>query len=153
MRGELATAEQLVAAIAARQHGVVTFAQLLGAGLSKGAIDRRVRSGRLHRVYRGVYAVGHPGLSSEGWWMGAVLACGEGAVLSHRPAAMLWKLLPVSDCDPHVTVAGTNGRSSRDGLILHRSSSLRKGDTTRRVGIPVTTPARTLCRSSTRGGS
>ena len=65
-----------------------------------------MRAGRLHRVHRGVYAVGHPGLSSEGRWMAAVLACGDGAVLSHRSAAELWELLPAAKGDVHVTLPG-----------------------------------------------
>ncbi len=80
----------MIAAIAARQHGVITFEQLLKAGLSQSGISRRVKAGRLHRIHKGVYAVGHRGLSREGWWMAAVLACGQGAVLSHSSAAALW---------------------------------------------------------------
>src|SRR6476620_10387924 len=72
----------VIALVAERQHGVVTHRQLADTGLTRAAISKRARSGRLHRVYRGVYAVGHAGLSREGRWMAAVLACGEGAVLS-----------------------------------------------------------------------
>jgi hypothetical protein len=68
---------------------VVSFAQLLGAGLTPSMIKRRVQAGRLHRIHRGVYAVGNPNLTREGHWMAAVLACGEGAVLSHGSAACL----------------------------------------------------------------
>jgi hypothetical protein len=78
MRQRLATADLVIARIAARQHGVVTFAQLLGAGLSASGIARRVAAGRLHRIHRGVYAVGHAALSSEGRWFAAVATCGGG---------------------------------------------------------------------------
>ena len=78
-----------IARIAARQHGVVRYDQLRWAGLVPSAITRRVRSGRLHRLHRGVYAVGHTDLTREGKWIAAVFACGEGAVLSHESAAHL----------------------------------------------------------------
>jgi very-short-patch-repair endonuclease len=136
--------DRIVAQIAARQHGVVSTEQLLRAGLSRSAITRRLRAGRLHRVYRGVYAVGHPGLSTEGKWMAAVLACGDGAALSHRSAAELWRLLEVADGPVHATVPVAGGRRSRPGLRIHRVPSLTPADTTRRQGIAVTTPARTL---------
>ena len=76
-----------VAALAGRQHGVGSLAQLAGAGLSPRAARHRVRAGRLHRVHPGVFAVGHPVLGPDGRRLAAVLACGRGAVLSHRSAA------------------------------------------------------------------
>jgi hypothetical protein len=79
-----------VAALADAQHGVVSRAQLLQAGLSVQAVDRRVRAQRLRPMHRGVYAVGHRRLTAQGRWMAAVLACGKGAVLSHQIAAALW---------------------------------------------------------------
>jgi very-short-patch-repair endonuclease len=98
----------------------------------------------LHRIHRGVYAVGHRRLSDEGKWMAAVLACGEGAVLSHRSAAVIWRLLPTQPGYAHVTVPGHAGRKQRIGIRVHRSSTLHPAQTTLRFGIPVTTPARTL---------
>src|SRR5687767_4763135 len=89
MRQEGVSADAVIAEIAARQHGVITLGQLNLAGLRGSAVTRRLQSGRIHRVHRGVYAVGHRGLSDEGMWMAAVLACGNGAVLSHRSAAEL----------------------------------------------------------------
>jgi hypothetical protein len=76
--------------------------------------------------------------------MAAVLACGEGAVLSHRSAAMLWRMLEPRRSVPHVTVKNRNGRASRKGLRLHRSSTLPTSETTHQLNIPVTKPARTL---------
>lgn len=144
MRNQLATADAVIARIAARQHGVVALAQLVDAGLTKSSISRRVRAGRLHRVFRGVYAVGHAGLSNEGWWMAAVLACGEGAALSHRSAAELWGMLDPFTRPVHVTVPGPGGRKQRAGIRIHRSTSLTDAVATRRGGIAVTAPARTI---------
>src|SRR3954453_21471501 len=73
-------------------HGVLTAAELLGCSLTHTGIHRRVRAGRLHRLYHGVYAVGHAALSREGHLLAAVKACGPGAVLSHHSAAELWEL-------------------------------------------------------------
>ncbi len=85
-----------VSRIAARQHGVIRVDQLSRAGLSPTMVKRRLRSGRLHRLYRGVYAVGHTNLSQEGRWIAAVFACGPKAVLSHESAAPLWLPYPSS---------------------------------------------------------
>ena len=120
MRKVLDGPDALVAKIAANQHGVITTAQLFYAGLSEAAITRRVTAGRLHRLYRGVYAVGHTNLSQEGKWMAAVLACGEGAALSHDSAAHLWRYSPKSPPYSHVTVPDHGGRSKRKGVALHR---------------------------------
>jgi very-short-patch-repair endonuclease len=143
-----------VAGIAARQHGVISSTQLLAVGLSRRAISHWVAAGRLHRIHHGVYAVGHRAPSNEGRWMAAVLACGEGAVLSHRSAAELWEMLPARGGLVHVAVERGGGRRQRAGIRLHRSSSLPRTATTRRRGIPVTTPARTIAdlpRVATKG--
>jgi very-short-patch-repair endonuclease len=98
----------------------------------------------LHRIHRGVYAVGHRALSSEGRWIAAVLACGPGAVLSHRSAAALWEIAPIPTGQVEVTVPTRAGRRSRRGISVYRSSTLGAGDVTRHRNIPVTTPARTI---------
>jgi hypothetical protein len=134
----------LVAQRAARQHGIVSRRQLIAAGLSRHAIDHRVASGLLHRVHRGVYAVGHPPLTREAWWMAAVLACGDGAALSHASAAALWELRPSAAVWIDVTVATRAGRATRDGIRVHRSGTLAAADITEHRGIPVTSVARTL---------
>src|SRR4051795_1460219 len=82
----------VVAELAARQCGVVARTQLLAAGVSRRAIDGRIARGLLHPLHRGVFAVGHRRVSRNGWWMAAVLAGGDGAVLSHRSAAALWRM-------------------------------------------------------------
>jgi very-short-patch-repair endonuclease len=136
--------DRAVAQIAARQHGVVHVSQLLAAGVDHSAIQRRVRARRLHRIHRGVYAVGHPGLSSRGRWKAATLTLGAKAVLSHQSAAELWGMLRVRGGYPHVTVPGAGDRPKRDKILTHRSATLTGTQTTIRDGIPVTTPQRTL---------
>jgi hypothetical protein len=144
MRLQSATPEEECARIAASQHGVITYEQLLAVGLTQPAIQRRVRASRLHRVYRGVYAVGHTALSSEGRWLAAVLASGKGAVLSHRSAAEHWGLLEGLSSPIHVSVPGDAGKKKRPGLLIHRSSSLGSSAVEVRNHIAVTTPARTF---------
>ena len=133
-----------IANIAARQLGVVTYRQLLEAGLCPSGVAKRTTAGRLHRLHRGVYAVGHRAVSREGRWMAAVLACGDGAVLSHMSAAALWELLRPVDGRVDVSTPARSGRARRVGIHLHRCTTLTSGSITERSGIPVTTPARTI---------
>ena len=131
-----------MAALAARQHGVVSVAQLRELGFDGAAITRRVQVGRLHRLHRGVYAVGHKQLTPEGRWLAAVLACGRKAVLSHASAAGLWRIRqPNAGATIHVTVPTHAGIKQRKGIRVHRSPSV---EATEHEGIPVTTPAQTL---------
>ena len=76
--------------------------------------------------------------------MAATKACGASAVLSHRSAAELWRLLTPRNGPVDVLVPGTSGRTHRDGIRLHRSTTLTQPHLTRRLNIPVSTPARTL---------
>jgi predicted transcriptional regulator of viral defense system len=150
------TVDSMIARFASSQHGVVTTKQLTAAGLGKAAISERAKNGRLHRLYRGVYAVGHRAPNLHQRWMAAVLVCGEGAVLSHSSAAALWKLLRPLEGPIHVSTPSTNGRITRRGIHLHRCPTLREPSsylqtggrggrlTTRRQGIPVTTVQRTI---------
>jgi very-short-patch-repair endonuclease len=146
------TPDAAIARIAANQHGVVSTAQIRSIGLSPAGVARRVSAGRLHPIHRGVYAVGHARLSNRGRWIAAVLACGPGAVLSHLSASELWgirrrprRLLEAGGGGAvHITVPSTAGKRRRNGIVLHRSSTLAASECTRRDGIPVTTPARTL---------
>lgn len=136
--------DRRVASRSARQHGVISIRQLREAGLSDDAVMGRVRAGHLHRVHRGVYAVGHPGLSPVRRWIAAVMACGPKAALSHRSAAELWKLLDLAPGAVEVSVTSTSGRLSRTGIRLHRRTSLTSQSVTRRNDIPVTTLAQTI---------
>jgi predicted transcriptional regulator of viral defense system len=122
--------------------GVVSVGQLLALGLDKDAVRRRARAGRLHRLHRGVYAVGHVVLKREGRWLAAVLACGDGAVLSHRSAAAHWGLLQTQATRIDVT---TPRRRAGDAAIRPDGSrSLIACDTTTHQGIPATSVPRTL---------
>jgi hypothetical protein len=138
MRPPSRNAEHEIARIAGGQHGVVTRAQLLGAGLSAAGIQRRVRKATLLPEYPGVYRVGHRAPSVMARYTAAVLACGEGALLSGRAAGHLLGLLKGPAPPPEVTAP----RERRiEGIIIHRSISL---DATTWHGIPTTTVARTL---------
>ncbi|MBS1869021.1 MAG: type IV toxin-antitoxin system AbiEi family antitoxin domain-containing protein [Actinobacteria bacterium] len=134
--------DRVIAALAARQWGVVSRGQLLDAGLSRKQIADRVRAGRLLTLHPGVYAVGHARLRSEGHWLAAVLAAGPGAVLSHRDAAGLHGLRPANHA--RIDVATTGRARSSAKLQLHRTRVLDADDVTTVSGIPVTTVARTL---------
>jgi REase_MTES_1575/Transcriptional regulator, AbiEi antitoxin len=128
-----------LAALARRQHGVVTLGQLAELGLRRSAVAERARRGRLHRVHRGVYAVGHLALTRNGRFMAAVLACGEGAALSHFSAAVLWGIL--DDRGQRIHVTAEKQRRCR-GIVVHHAPL--DGERVRRHGIVVTTPARTI---------
>ena len=131
-----------IALVAGRQYGVITTAQLRAAGLTDSGVHKRVRLGRLHPLYRGVYAAGHNRLSQEGRWMAAVLAAGQGAVLSHESAAKHWRIWRGRPKGIDVLTPGN--RRARAGVRVHRARTLDKRDVTIHRGIPITTPARTL---------
>jgi predicted transcriptional regulator of viral defense system len=106
--------DQQIAGLAARQHGVVSMAQLSKLGFSNREIDRRLNAGRLHHVHRSVYSVGHRLLSAEGRWMAATLA--TSGVLSHTTAAAAWEMLQTNSGLIHVTIPGAAGRERRTGI-------------------------------------
>ena len=118
----------------------MTREQLFALGLTRQAITRRVQAGRLHRLHRGVYAVGHTAVSQHGRWLAAVLSCGPGALLSHRSAAALWGLRPSSAPKIDVTVPRNSGRRSTKTIEVHRA----KRTPRTHLGIPVTAPTCTL---------
>jgi hypothetical protein len=141
MRDKARSAEQEVAWIAGRQHGVVTIGQLLEAGLSRDAVSRRVRKGLLHREHRGVFRVGHRAPSTEARYMAAVLACGEGAVLSGRAAAFMYGLLKGASPAPEVSAVAYLRVAS---VVTRRVRRLDPLDVSFAKGIPITTVPRTL---------
>jgi very-short-patch-repair endonuclease len=140
LRGGL---DRLIAAIAANQHGVIALFQLLELGLSPRAVRDRVAGGRLHRVHQGVYAVGRADLPIKGRWMAAVLACGDGGVLSHRSAATAHELLNVRGGRIEVTIP-RRAPIRRSGLRVHRSTCLLPSDSVTVDRIPCTSVPVTL---------
>jgi very-short-patch-repair endonuclease len=136
--------EPLINDLARRQHGVATRLQLLDAGVTDRILGRLLTQGRLTSMHRGIYLLGplNPPHAPE---MAAVLACGRGAVVSHRSAAALWSLLrpPAPPAPVDVTVPG-RARRNRPGIHLRSVIRLDQDETTMWKAIPITTPARTV---------
>lgn len=133
--------DRAISELAERQFGVVGRGQLRGLGLSDTAIDERVAAGRLHRLHRGVFAVGHRRIPIEGRWIAAVLVSGSGAVLSHATAAALWGVRSSAAGAIHVT---TSRKLRSTASIRRHYSRLPDDEKARRDGIPVTTVPRTI---------
>ncbi len=142
--------ERAVVVLAARQHGVVSTVQLHAAGLSDSGISRSAAAGRLHRLHRGVYVVGHTALPELALEQAALLACGADGVLSHLSAAALWKIIQPAGGPVDVTVPG-RPRRSRPGLRVHRHQ-LTRAEIRIRQGLPLTSPCRTLVDLATQLG-
>jgi Transcriptional regulator, AbiEi antitoxin/Protein of unknown function (DUF559) len=141
------TIDRAIAAVAGKQAGNITRKQLLEVGLTKQGISYRVKIGRLFRVFRGVYAVGHRPTTPVQWASAAVLACGPGAALSCGSAMTLWGYWRRWDRPYEVTVVGDR---RTNGVRVHRSTTLTWRDTTKQLGIRATTPGRTLLDISPR---
>lgn len=137
MRPLVTTAAQ----IAGRQNGVVTRQQLLSAGLTHEAIQRRVRTGALIPVHRGVYRLGHAAPSIAAMYSAAVLACGPGAVLHGRAAGYVQKLVRGRAPRPEVL---TTKKRRIDGIVTRRCRRIDPRDVTRMHDIPMTTVPRTV---------
>lgn len=129
--------------LAVEEWGVLSLDELAACGLSRKAVQRRARRGWLHRLHRGVYAVGHPNPPLEGLWLAAVKACGPWAWLSHYSASAHWEYVEWDDRAIEVCVPAPGARL-RPGLRVHRTEALDPRDFMRHRGIPVTSPARTL---------
>jgi hypothetical protein len=137
---KVGTVERVLARIAGGQHGLVARWQLLAAGLTDGEIKQRLCTGGLLRVYRGVYRVGHQAPGVEARYLGAVLACGEGALLCGRAAGYLFGALKGLAPPPEV-MAPTKRRVR---AVRTRRARIDPRDATRWRRIPVTTLPRTL---------
>lgn len=131
-----------VAKLARRQYGVVSGRQMAELGISKDQIFREVTNGRLHRVHRSVFAIGHDAIPRHGRCMAAVLSCGPGALLSHRSAAWLWGL--TSRWRQTVEVTAATPRETRHEVKLHNAKALQDEDRSTYERVPVTAIPRTL---------
>ncbi|HEX6228569.1 MAG TPA: type IV toxin-antitoxin system AbiEi family antitoxin domain-containing protein, partial [Solirubrobacterales bacterium] len=131
-----------MAELAERQHGVVSGRQLAKLGYSDDTVWREATSGRLHRLHRDVYAVGHGAVSRQGQALAAVLTAGDGTLLSHRSAAWLWGL--TARWQQPVEVTAASSRRNRPGIRLHSVRALTPDDRSSVEGIPVTAIPRTL---------
>ena len=129
---------QAAVAVATAQDGVISRRQLLDVGRTAATIKWWERTGRLHRIHRGVYALGHRVLSVRGRWIAALLACGPNSAPSHRSAGVLHGL--VEDDQLIIDVASTGGRGRPEGVRVHR----RDPETIRVNGLPATSIDRTL---------
>ena len=135
-------ADRLILALARRQQGAIAARQLVAVSVSRDVVRHRVSTGWLVRRYRGVYLVG-PLRTPLTESMAAALALGDGALLSHYPAAVLWGLRPPAAWPMEVTVIGRDARGP-DGITVHRVTDLHRADRATRDQVPVTSPARTL---------
>jgi hypothetical protein len=140
--GEERRSHHGLAQAAKRQYGVVSAWQLAGLGYSKDDIGHAVATGRLHPIHHAVYAVGHAGISRHGRCLGAILSCGEGALLSHRSAAWLWGLTKRFHVPVEVTAASP--RRTRGAIRVHSAAALTEMDRTSHEGIAVTAAPRTF---------
>jgi uncharacterized protein DUF559 len=122
---------------------VIARRQLLTFGFTSDAIKHRLRCGRLYSVRHGIYAVGRRELSPEGRWMAAVLACGEGACLSHRSAGALYGICEERNGVIEVSVRGTS-EPRRDGLRVRTRRALSSQEVGTLRGIPITSPLQTM---------
>ncbi len=131
-----------IAELAAKQHGVVATRQLVRHGLDGHAIRARVDRGQLHPCVHGVYAVGHKALTATGRFSAALLACGDGAVLTGYAAASHLAMGAWEARDIDVATPRAGGREI-PGIRAHRCR-IDPRDVWTRDGIRVTSPARTI---------
>jgi very-short-patch-repair endonuclease len=131
-----------LAELAGGQWGVVSRGQLEGLGYGREVLRRMRATGRLHRVHRGVYAVGHDAVSRRGQCLAAALSCGEDALVSHRSAAWLWGL--TSRFASPVEVTAASPRRTRRAIRVHSAEALTHDDRALTDGIPLTAVPRTL---------
>ncbi|MFM8303520.1 MAG: type IV toxin-antitoxin system AbiEi family antitoxin domain-containing protein [Actinomycetota bacterium] len=131
----------MLAPIATRQHGLFTVAQAASAGITRGAVDRRVRTGELVAVDYGVY---RSALTPRSWHQRLLAACLAGpAVASHRSAAALWNL-PVDGPAVLEVTALRHRRRTADEVVWHESYLLDDDSVTEIDGVPVTKAPRTI---------
>jgi very-short-patch-repair endonuclease len=130
-------------AVANRQLGLLTRDQLRACGLPPSTISRWVKAGLLHRLHPRVYVLGHTAMAPLGAELAAQLACGAGALISHRSAACLWGLIGDRPAVVDVTLVGRQCRP-KSGICLHRSTRVDEREVRHKGPVRVTSPARTL---------
>jgi very-short-patch-repair endonuclease len=133
----------LCASLATSQDGMVARRQLIREEIPRDTIKRWLRCGLLYPRHQGVYGVGHAALAPRGPQRAALLACGDGAILSHASAAHIWGLLEMEPTPVDITVMGRQCRS-RSGIRVHQVSDISEQDVRLRYDLPLTSPARTL---------
>ncbi|HTX07767.1 MAG TPA: DUF559 domain-containing protein [Solirubrobacteraceae bacterium] len=136
--------ERAIARIAGHQDNVIGREQLIAAGLGRGAIEHRVRMNWMQRMHQGVYLIGPAAPTPMARARAAAIACGDQAVMSHRSAAVLHRLLPELGAEIDVTVVGRNPHR-QDGIRIHRVSRMASQDVVTMSGLRVTSIARTIC--------
>jgi very-short-patch-repair endonuclease len=127
--------------IAAGQKTLLTSEELMSCGLGEGAVAYRLKNGRLHVVFRGVYSFGCGELPLYGRELAGLLACGDGSFVSHRSAAFVWGLMDRAPAEVEVSVA-ERGCRSREGLRVHRVQGIDRRELRRREDLWVSSPAR-----------
>jgi very-short-patch-repair endonuclease len=132
-----------VAELAARQHGVVSRAQLRRLGVTDTSIAKAVRAGHLHPSFRGVFGVGHPRRQPHSRMLAAVLACGPGTVVSHRTAAALLGLSESAPVTVDVIAPGQSGRGI-NGIRRHHVPPPHGNESGTCIAVPCTSPSRTI---------
>ena len=111
--------------------------------MSRSGVQRRIDAGRLHRLHRGVYAVGHANVSLNGKRLAALLAAGPHAALSHASAAVVWGIR--RGPEPRIDVTTKDrGRKAPTGTRLHRTRTPLDAVVEPETRLPITTVARTL---------
>jgi very-short-patch-repair endonuclease len=108
------------------------------------AIDHLVNQGELTVVHRGVYLLAGAVLTTAAREFAAVLACGDGAALSHGSAAYRLDLLPYPAHYATLDVTLTRRAGAKPGIRTHHTAAWEPGDTFVLEGLRTTTPRRTL---------
>lgn len=122
---------------------MLSLGQLRALGLSDSSVKREVAKGRLHPIFHGVYAYGNPAVGSRGRLWAAALACGPGAVVSHRSAAALMGLIDRAPVRIDVIARGQRGRGI-DGIQAHNVRVPLSDEVGTFDGVPCTSPPRTF---------
>jgi Protein of unknown function (DUF559) len=130
-------------ALAASSTGWSSVLSLLAGGVSRHALESRTKNGDLHRKHRGVYIVGHLALPSMAMESAALLACGEGGLISHRSAAYIWSMVETKPQEVDITLVGRRCRP-KEGVRIHGVARIDRRDVGRKGEIALTDAARTL---------